>query len=68
VQGRELAQRLDMENDLTAVKGIIVFVREYGLENSARAVDELARYGNENPLKNIGYLHGIVKRIASGAK
>jgi len=62
-QAREFAKMIDEGNSVQAAKDFVRIVREYGHENVREAVGEVAKLQADNPVRNIGYVVGVLKRM-----
>ncbi len=60
---KEFAAMIDEGNNIQAVKDFIRIIKKYGQENVKTAVDEISKLGADNPLRNIGYITGVLKRM-----
>ncbi|MBI5874148.1 MAG: hypothetical protein HZB36_08460 [Candidatus Omnitrophica bacterium] len=63
-EARELAGQIDEGNNLQAAKDFIRIIKQYGLENVKQATGEVEKLGADNPLRSIGYIVGVLKRMA----
>jgi len=61
VRARELSFMLDRGYNPGAVENIIRIIEEYGDKNTARAVKIVSSMRPDNPLRNIGYVVGILR-------
>ncbi len=64
----ECAAALDDGNDPAVIGDFCRLISQYGVELVRRAVAELDGYGAGNPLKNVGYVVGVIKRMIKEAK
>ena len=65
---REFAGALDDDNDLTTIKDFCRLIKINGAGLVRRAVDEIKGYEAFNPLKNVRYVAGVIKRMKSEGK
>ena len=62
---REYAAIFDEQNNPAAAKSILRLMGEYPAKAVKEAAARMAKYGDENPLKNIGYFEGIIKNVST---
>lgn len=60
---RDFAGMIDEGNNVQAAKDFIRLIKRYSLERVREAVGEVSQLGADNPLKNIGYIVGVLKRM-----
>lgn len=61
---REFAGMIDEANNPQAAKDFIRLIKRYQLEDVREATAEVARFGADNPLRNIGYIVGVLNKMA----
>ncbi|MDO8603510.1 MAG: hypothetical protein Q7O04_06670 [Candidatus Omnitrophota bacterium] len=63
-KAREFSFMIDRGYNPKAVENLIRIIREYGEKNVANAVKKVSSMRPDNPLRNIGYLVGILRKEA----
>jgi len=62
-RARELAAMIDEGNNVQAAKDFIRLVKKYGEKDARAAAETVSRMGADNPLRNISYVVGVLKRM-----
>ncbi len=61
-KAREFSFMIDRGYNPKAVENLIRIIQQYGEENVARAVKKVSYMRPDNPLRNIGYVVGILRK------
>ena len=60
---REFSFMIDRGFNPKAVENLIRIIQQYGEENTAKAVKKVSSMRPDNPLRNIGYVVGILRHV-----
>ena len=63
-KAREFSFMIDRGYNPKAVENLIRIIRQYGEGNTAKAVKKVSLMRPDNPLRNIGYVVGILRHEA----
>jgi HKD family nuclease len=62
---RNFAATFDEANNISTVKAMIKLMLHYPTSAIEEAIKRISNYGDENPLKNVRYLEGIIKNVVA---
>jgi len=60
---RDFAALIDEGNNIQAARDFIRLMKSYGQEKVKEAVSEVSKLNADNPLRNINYIVGVLKRM-----
>jgi hypothetical protein len=60
--GRRLATKIDRGNSRAVVANLLMVIKEYGLELTEKATNEVAKMRPDNPCRHVGYIVTLLKQ------